>query len=100
MSSTREYIHITTGCLDARDIAFRGVPDGVIACLSCHGNGKRVQRYIEGRFTGPCDLCQATGFVYRDTARPVPLSVTNQIAVASGVSFRQFHAFGIDWSRP
>lgn len=95
--SEREYVYITQGCNDARDLEFKGIPPGIEVCPSCHGNGKRLQRYLEGRMSGPCDFCDANAFVYTNTARPVPDSVTNQIAVASGLSVRRFHAHGIDW---
>jgi hypothetical protein len=94
----REYVYITQGCLDARDIKFEGVPVMIEICPLCHANGKRVQYYMEGKMTGPCDFCNAAGFVYKDTARGVPLSVTNQIAVASGVKLQSFFAHGIDWT--
>lgn len=98
----REYVYITDGCLDARDIKFKCL-DGIEVCPLCHGNGKRVQTYNNGcgmgfsRSTGPCDFCNVTGFVYKDTARGVTLSVTNQIAVASGVISTRYDAFGLDW---
>ncbi len=93
----REYVYICQGFTDARDLAFKGIPVGVEICPSCRGNGKRVQRYLEGAMTGRCDFCDANGFVYTDTARPVLPSVTNQIAVASGVDFRRSDIYGIDW---
>lgn len=94
----REYVYIAADCVDARDIPFAGIPEEIVVCPLCEGNGKRVQRYIEGRMSGPCDFCDVSGFVYRSTSRGVPISVTNQIAVASGVSFRCYHD-GIDWHR-
>lgn len=97
---SRDYVYIAQGCADARDIEFKSIPVGIQVCPSCEGNGKRVQRYLEGRMTGPCDFCSATAFVYMDTARPVPTSVTNQIAVANGLEFRRFEAHGIDWRTP
>lgn len=97
--SKREYVYITQGCLDARDIEFKGVPAMVEICPMCHANGKHVQHYREGKMTGPCDFCDAAGFVYKGTARGVPISVTNQIAVASVVKFQSFFAYGIDWTR-
>lgn len=98
----RDYVYIADDCLDARDIEFKGIPPGVELCPICHGNGKYVQRYLEGRMTGPCTgyaCCDASGFVYTDTARAVPISVTNQIAVASGLTYRRFESHGLDWSR-
>lgn len=97
----RDYVYIARGCADARDLGFTGIPDGIVVCPSCHGNGKRLQWYCDApRMTGPCDFCKTTGFVYSETARPVPISVTNQIAVASGLGFRRFDSHGIDWTRP
>jgi hypothetical protein len=99
----RPYVYITDGCLDARDIEFKGIPVGVKICPTCHGNGKYVQLYREGRLTGTCTgygCCDVSGFVYTNTGRGVPISVTNQIAVASGLSFRCFDVYGLDWSRP
>lgn len=95
----REYVYIAQDCIDARDIQFRGIPESIATCPLCHGNGKSVQHYIEGRMTGPCDFCDANGFIYRGTSRAAPLSVTNQIAVASGVTFRRYETQGIDWRR-
>ena len=97
---SRDYVCIANECIDARDVVFTGIPAGIETCPMCHGNGKRVQRYLEGRMMGPCDFCDATAFVYTHTAKPVPISVTNQIAVASGLSFRRFDAHGIDWRLP
>lgn len=98
MNTEREYVYIAEGCVDARDIDFK-MPDGIERCSICHGNGKYVQRYIEGRLSGPCDWCQGSGFKYKDGdwRRGVPGSVVNQIAVASGVTYRHFQAHGIDW---
>lgn len=96
----REYAGITQGCLDARDLKFKGIPVGVVVCLTCHGNGKYRQYYIEGRMVGRCDSCDANGFVYQHTARAVPFSVTNQIAVASGLNVRRFDIYGLDWTKP
>lgn len=95
----RESVYITQGCADARDLAFKCVPDPVAVCPLCHGNGKRRQWYLEGMMTGPCDFCAVSGFIYRNTSKGVPISVTNQIAVASGYSFRRFEMCGIDWQR-
>jgi ssDNA-binding Zn-finger/Zn-ribbon topoisomerase 1 len=84
-----DYVYIADGCLDARDIEFKGVPPGVMICPICRGNGKYVQNYFEGRLIGPCagyGCCDVTGFVYTNTGRAVPISVTNQIAVASGLA--------------
>lgn len=97
--SKREYVNITHGCTDARDLTFKYVPDHVAVCPVCHGNGKYRQWYIEGTMTGPCDFCSVSGFVYRNTSNGVPISVTNQIAVANGYSFRRFQMYGIDWNR-
>ncbi|MGY3581378.1 hypothetical protein ACVIGB_000553 [Bradyrhizobium sp. USDA 4341] len=70
-------------------------------CYACGGNGKYVQQFIEGRLTGGCDACQGNGFVYEASGKPAPASVTNQIAVASGLNHRMFGlGWGIDWSRP
>ena len=91
------YVYIVSGCLDARDLEFKGVPDAVMVCPFCLGNGKRKQWYLEGRSTRPCDFCDVSGFVYKATCRGVPISVTNQIAVASGLRFRRFQTHGIDW---
>ena len=93
----REHVFIVDGCLDARDIEFKGIPERVELCPICLGNGRRRQRYIEGVMSGPCDFCDATGFVYKETARGVPMSVTNQIAVASGVRVKRFYSHGLDW---
>jgi hypothetical protein len=98
----RAYVYIAKGCLDARDLEFKGIPPGVQICPMCHGNGKYVQRYMEGRLTGSCTgyaCCDVTGFVYIDTARAVPISVTNQIAVASGLVYQRFDIYGLDWRR-
>lgn len=101
MTAARECdVTLMTGCVDARDIDLGDLPSGVIRCLACHGNGKRRQNYIEGKFTGRCDLCDATGFVYQHTARAVPPSVVNQIAVAAGVTVRPSSMYGNDWRRP
>jgi hypothetical protein len=96
----RRYVYIATGCLDARDIEFKGIPPGIARCYMCQGNGKYVQTYLEGRLTGPCDCCDVAGFVYTNTGRAVPISVTNQIAVASGLSFQWSNIYGLDWKRP
>lgn len=85
--------------VDARSISLI-LPDGVEDCYFCWGNGKYVQRYMEGRFTGVCDFCKGSGFTYKGTSRGVPLSVTNQIAVASGYRIRNFkgaHMYGLQW---
>lgn len=95
----RDEIYICQGCFDARDAAFKGVPDGVVVCPACGGNGRRRQWYLEGTMAGPCEMCAVTGFVYADTARPVSVSVLNQIAVASGFSFDRFEAEGIRWRK-
>ena len=95
----RPYVHITQGCLDARDIEFSGIPSAVEICPSCKGNGKRVQHYIEGLMTGRCDFCDANGFIYSGTAKAAPFSVTNQIAVASKVECKRFDIYGLDWRK-
>lgn len=100
MSQRNDWISITPGCLDARDIEFICLPAGVEVCPSCLGNGKYKQHYIEGRMTGRCDFCDANGFVYTSTAKPVPESVTNQIAVANNLNYRRYDIYGLDWSRP
>ena len=99
MGDKREYVYISQGCIDARDINFK-MPETVDRCFACHGNGRRVQRYIEGTMSGECDWCDGAGFRYRGDpkcSRGVPDSVINQIAVASGVTFRRFQAHGLDW---
>lgn len=98
--SEREWIYITPGCVDARDLVFSGIPETVSFCLICHGNGKYKQWYIEGQSTGPCGLCESTGFIYKASERAVPLSVLNQIAVASGLEYRRYELYGIDWKIP
>lgn len=99
MPKEREYVSITQGCLDARDIKFKGIPEGIEICPLCKGNGKWYQHYMEGKFTGACTLCDAKGFVYTATAKPVPVSVTNQIAVASGMTYKRFDIYGLDWKK-
>ena len=96
-TNEREWVSLGSGCADARDLKFEGVPESIVICPFCHGNGKRRQRYIEGRMTGRCDFCDVSGFVYRDTSRGVPESVLNQIAVASGLRYRRYEMYGIDW---
>lgn len=95
----RDYVSITTGCLDARDIQFKCLPEGVEPCYFCHGNGKYRQTYMEGRFTGSCDFCGTSGFVYKATQRGVPISVTNQIAVANNLDVKLYPMYGLDWRK-
>ncbi len=97
--SDRPYLYITDGCLDARDIRFKHLPPGVILCGLCEGNGKYKQRYIEGSMTGACEHCKTAGFVYEHNSRPVPISVTNQIAVANGLVFESCGIYGLDWRK-
>lgn len=102
MTATRSdlpYCHIADGCEDIRKVDLN-LPVGVCRCGACGGNGKYQQHYFEGRSTGECNLCDGMGFRYEATLRPVPFSVTNQIAVANGLTVRHYQAFGLDWRRP
>jgi hypothetical protein len=94
----RPYVYLHQGCADARDLEFK-TPDGIVRCFACEGNGKYVQRYIEGSMTGSCDWCKAFGFRYEDADRPVSESVLNQIAVASNLEYQRCDIYGIDWRR-
>jgi hypothetical protein len=93
----KPYVYIVQGCVDARDLTFKDLPELVEICPICEANGKRQQYYMEGAMTGPCGFCNASGFVYHNTANGVPISVTNQIAVRNHLSFRCFESHGIDW---
>lgn len=97
--SNRDYVYICEGCVDARDIRFKHLPPNIVVCALCEGNGKYVQRYIEGSMTGSCGYCKTAGFVYKNTSKPVPLSVTNQIAVANGLEFCNSTMYGLDWHK-
>lgn len=91
-------VYIPDAFIDIRDIKLK-LPESVIRCYACGGNGKYVQRYCDApRLTGPCDSCKSSGFMYSETAKPVPFSVTNQIAGANRLEVRQ--AWGLDWSHP
>lgn len=96
MSKDRSYVYITRGCADARDLEFK-TPHGIIRCWACEGNGKRVQHYIEGKTTGPCEWCKTFGFRHDSTSEPISESVLNQIAVASGLEYHRYDIYGIDW---
>lgn len=100
------YVYIESGHLDFRDIKSPKLPSGVIVCFSCLGNGKKVQRYCDApTMTGPCDsyLCGGNGFMYTDTCRGVPASVTNQIAVMNGLDqttpWKSVPMYGLSWKR-
>lgn len=95
----RPYVYVREGHIDARDIKFKCIPACVSICPMCEGNGKYVQRYIEGSMTGSCDMCKTSGFVYDHTAKGVPISVTNQIAVANRLEFDHSTMYGIDWRK-
>lgn len=100
-NSERRRCYIASDCIDIRDVELK-LPDGVARCFACGGNGKYEQHYLEGRRTGGCDWCQTNGFVYEGEGhiRAVTASVTNQIAVANNLEFRNYGpAFGIDWRR-
>jgi hypothetical protein len=70
-SKRRPYIHIDRGDLDFRDVEGPKLPDGVVVCFSCLGNGKKVQRYCDApTMTGVCEsyLCAGSGFCTRKHA--------------------------------
>ena len=105
-SKGRPYVYLDVGDLDFRDIERPKLPEGVIVCFSCQGNGKKVQLYCDApAMTGPCDsyLCGGTGFMYEDTCRGVPASVTNQIAIMNGVDqvmpWQAVSMMGLRWRR-
>lgn len=52
-----------------------------------------MQRYLEGRMLGPCDMCEGAQFVYEATGKPVPASVRVQIATANDL-IERVGAFG------
>lgn len=92
--------------LDFRNIDSPKLPSGIIACFSCHGNGRKMQRYCDApTMMGVCDsyLCGGTGFMYEHTCRGVPASVTNQIAVMNGLEqsmpWRGVPMYGLQWKR-
>jgi hypothetical protein len=93
-------IWVNSGCIDARNIIFK-LPEGIMRCYACGGNGKYRQRYCDaGTMQGSCDSCDAMGFMYSATSRGVPKSVVNQIAVANDLKCRAYDRCGLDWSRP
>lgn len=99
MSERRE-CWIDSGCVDVRDVEL-SLPQGIIRCYACGGNGKYKQRYCDAGFlTGPCDSCRASGFMYEATCEGVPASVTNQIAVSNALECRPIFAHGLEWKRP
>ena len=67
------------------------LPELVRLCGLCKGSGAYKQRYIEGLFLGPCDMCHGAQFVYRASAKPVPESVRQQIASANNLREAQWH---------
>lgn len=89
-------IYIASGCINAREVVMV-MPAEVERCRMCYGNGK--YRHYEDRLTWGCNGCEASGFVYRDTGRGVPFSVTNQIAVASGMEVKHLSPYGLDWRK-
>jgi hypothetical protein len=105
-SRGRPYVHIDRGDLDFRDVEGPKLPDGVVVCFSCLGNGKKVQRYCDApTMTGVCEsyLCAGSGFLYEETCRGVPTSVTNQIAGMNGLEqampWRAVSMYGLRWQR-
>ncbi len=70
-----------------KPIAELDTPELVCACPYCKGEGEYVQSYLEGRFTGPCQICKGARFVYRSSGVPVPKSVRAQIETMNGVTF-------------
>jgi len=97
MTGERPYCSITTGCVDLRGVEL-SLPEGIVRCYACQGNGKYRQHYCDAGFlTGECGRCKMAGFMYEHNAEPVPISVTNQIAVANNLEFRGYQAFGLDW---
>lgn len=103
-SKERPYVYINSGDLDFRDIDSPKLPPGIIVCFSCLGNGKKVQRYCDApTMTGPCDsyLCGGSGFMYAETCRGAPTSVTNQIAGMNGLEqampWQAVSMYGLRW---
>ena len=47
---------------------------GVVVCPHCDGTGHYEQRYIEGRWDGPCNMCKAACYVYEHSGKGVPSS--------------------------
>lgn len=90
-------VYIPLGDIDMRGQEALTLPKGVIKCVKCGGNGKHIQRYIEGSFTGDCTLCGGEGFVHEDTGDPVSPSVVNQIAEANRMTVVRLLGFGHQW---
>lgn len=94
-------VYIEKPNLDAQDILFDKLPDGIATCWSCRGNGKRKQRYCDApAMTGRCDWCQASGFRYEETGKAVPASVVNQIAIAHDLHVQHYDMYGNNWTKP
>jgi len=110
MSRTKEkerpYVYIDDGDLDFRDIKNPKLPEGVIVCFACLGNGKKRHNYCDApAMTGVCDsyCCGGSGFMFAETCRAVPLSVTNQIAEMNGLDqvmpWRGVSSYGLRWRK-
>ncbi len=62
------------------------LPETVVVCGLCRGHGQYRQRYCDApAMTGPCDGCGGAQFRYRESMRPVPETVRQQIANRNGL---------------
>lgn len=71
---------------DMLALGLRCLGPGFLAtvCGICHGHGEYVQRYLEGRMTGGCDYCEATGLTQGSGVKcGAPDSVREQVLEAA-----------------